>query len=206
MLKIYGTAHHAFRVIWLANEIGVPFEHVAGKIGAEDAQCLGLDRNGRASAIEDDGFSMWEPAAIILYLADKYESSLLASTPQARGRMLQWALFVANEVEPPLITLLRHRVVFPPERRSAIIGDHAEETLRAKLGILDEQLAKTPFFGGDRWDLADFLLASALYILFRSRLKVLLVSYPKLDAWLNASINRPGAQMARKLREGWDTC
>ena len=24
MLKIYGTAHRDFRVIWLANEIGIP--------------------------------------------------------------------------------------------------------------------------------------------------------------------------------------
>jgi glutathione S-transferase len=29
MLKIYGAPHsRAFRVIWLANEIGIPYEHV----------------------------------------------------------------------------------------------------------------------------------------------------------------------------------
>jgi glutathione S-transferase len=207
MLKIHGPAHsRAFRVIWLANEIGIPYEYAPAKIVAKDAQCLGFDPNGREHTIEDDGFLMWESTAIILYLADKYESSLLPSTPQARGRMLQWAFFVANDVDLPLITILRNRVFFPPEQRNATIGDHAEEMLGAKLGILEQQLAKTSYFGGDKWDLTDFLLASVLYILIRSRLKILLASYPKLDAWLNASVTRPGAQVARKLRESWSTC
>ena len=34
-----------------------------------------------------------------------------------------------------------------------------------------------------------------------TRLKLDLTSYPKLDAWLDASINRPAAKVARKLRE-----
>jgi glutathione S-transferase len=32
-------------------------------------------------------------------------------------------------------------------------------------------------------------------------LKLDLTAYPKLDAWLTASINRPAAKVARKLRE-----
>jgi hypothetical protein len=38
-----------------------------------------------------------------------------------------------------------------------------------------------------------------LYVL--TRLKLDLTAYPKLDVWLTTSLNRPAAQVARKLRE-----
>jgi len=199
MLKIYGAPHsRAFRVIWLANEIGVPYEHVPVTFSLPNAQCkepwyVALNPNGRVPTIDDDGFVMWESAGINLYLAEKYKNSLFPSTPQGRGR------FVANDVEPALITLFRNRIFFPPRQRSEILANQAEETLRAKLAILEQQLTKTPFFGGDTWDMADFMVACVLYVL--TRLKLDLTSYPNLDAWLTASINRPAAQMARKLRE-----
>jgi glutathione S-transferase len=113
--------------------------------------------------------------------------------------MLQWTFFVANGVEPALITLFRNRIFFPPEQRSATLADQAEEILRTKLAILEQQLVKSPFFGGDKWDMADFMIACVLYVL--TRLKLDLTAYPKLDAWLTASIGRPAAQLARKLRE-----
>ena len=47
--------------------------------------------------------------------------------------------------------------------------------------------------------MADFMVACVLYVL--TRLKLDLMAYPKLDAWLTVGINRPAAQVARKLRE-----
>jgi glutathione S-transferase len=79
------------------------------------------------------------------------------------------------------------------------LADQAEDTLRAKLAILEDQLVKTPFLGRDTWNMADFMVACVLYVL--TRLKLDLTSYPKLDAWLDASLSRPAAKVARKLRE-----
>jgi glutathione S-transferase len=47
--------------------------------------------------------------------------------------------------------------------------------------------------------MADLMVACVLYVL--TRLKLDLTAYPKLDAWLAASISRPAALVARKLRE-----
>ncbi len=206
MLKIYGASHsRAFRVIWLANEIGVPYEQVPVTFNVPDAQCkepwyIALNPNGNVPTIDDNGFVMWETYAINFYLASKYPSSLYPTTTQDLGRMLQWTFFAATEIEPAMIALLVHRIVLPSEQRSAALADQAEQTLRTKLAILEQQLVKTPFFGGDRWDLADFMVASVLYAV-RVRLKLDFTTYPKLDAWLTASLNRPAAMVARKLRE-----
>jgi glutathione S-transferase len=205
MLKIYGAAHsRAFRVIWLAEESGLAYEHIPLTFGVENAQCkepwyLALNPNGRLPTIDNDGFIMWESAAINLYLAEKYKSPLFPLTFEGKGRLLQWAFFIANDVEPALITVLRNRVVFPPERRNPMLADEAEKTVRSKFVILEQQLIKTPFFGGETWDMSDFMVACVLYIL--TRLTLDMSAYPRLDAWLKSSIERPAARRARKLRE-----
>src|SRR4051794_247213 len=106
MLKIYGAPHsRAFCVIWLANEIGIPYEVIPVTFNVPNAQCkepwyLALNPNGLVPAIDDGGFAMWETAAINLYLAETYKNSLYPSKPQGRGRMLQWTFFATTEVEP----------------------------------------------------------------------------------------------------------
>jgi glutathione S-transferase len=205
MLKIYGQPRsRTFRVLWLAKEAGIEYEHIPVGITADNPQCkepwyIALNFNARVPTIDDDGFVMWESAAINLYLAEKYRSPLFPSTPQGRGRMLQWAFYVANDVEPPMITMFQNRVLFPPEKRDTALADSAEAQLVAKLKLLNEHLAKNAYFGGDTWDMADFMVASVLYTL--AAIKYDLSRYPKLNAWLTASIERPAAKEARKLRE-----
>lgn len=205
MLKIYGQARsRAFRVLWLANEAGIAYEHIPVTSVGNAPQCkeawyVELNPNARVPAIDDDGFVMWESAAINLYLAEKYKCPLFPTTPQGRGRMLQWAFFIANDAEQPLITMFRHRLLFPPEQRDAALADSAEAQLREKLKLLDQHVAKNIYFGGDRWDMADFMVASVLYTLIP--LKYDLSAFPQFDAWLRSSIERPAAKEARKLRE-----
>ena len=173
-------------------------------ITAEKPECkepwyVGLNPNARVPTIDDDGFVMWESAAINLYLAEKYKCALFPFTQQGRGRMLQWAFFIANDVEPSIITMFQNRVLFPPEKRNAALADSAEALLTGKLKLLDEHLSKHAYFGGDKWDMADFMVASVAYTLVP--IKYDLAKYPKFAAWLMASIDRPAAKEARKLRE-----
>jgi len=54
-LRIYGVARtRAFRVLWLANELGLDYEHVPIEIGpggARKADYLAINPNGRLPAI-----------------------------------------------------------------------------------------------------------------------------------------------------------
>jgi len=92
----------------------------------------------------------------------------------------------------------QNRVVFPPEKRNAALADEAEKKLLPKLKVLDDQLAKTPYLGGSQWDMADFIAASVLFTLLQ--MKPDLSKFPRLDAWLKASVERPAAKEAIKLR------
>ena len=205
MLKIYGPARsRAFRVIWLCKETGIPFEHVPLTINVDNAQCkepwyLALNPNGRVPTIDDDGLVMWESAAINLYLAEKYRSPLWPADLAGRAHMLQWAFYIANDVEPSLITVLQNRVMLPPEKRNAALADEQDGILRPKLTTLDGALASQPYFGGQAWTMADFMVASVCYTFVPTKYD--LTAFPRFKAWLLASIERPMAQEARTLRE-----
>lgn len=205
MLKLYGQYRsRAFRVAWMCKESGIPYEHVNVTVNVDGATCKdgayrALNPNARVPTIDDDGFVMWESGAINLYLAEKYRSPLLPDGQHGRGRAYQWAFFIANDVEPHMITVMQHRVLFPPEKRNAPLADDADAMLQPRLEVLDGHLARHRFFGIDRWDLADFMVASVCYSFFA--MKYELGKYPDFQKWLMASLERPRAKEARALRE-----
>jgi glutathione S-transferase len=205
MLKLYGQYRsRAFRVAWLCKESNIPYEHVNVTINMEGATCkdpeyVALNPNARVPTIDDDGFIMWESGAINLYLAEKYKSPLWPADLKGKGRMLQWGFFIANDVEPRMITVMQHRVLFPPEKRNPQLAEEADAQLQPRLKVLDDHLAKHPYFGVNRWDMADFMVASVCYSFFA--MKYDLSKVPNFQKWLMASIERPKAKEARALRE-----
>ena len=204
MLKIYGVAlSRAFRVLWMANELGIRYEHIPIAFEGENPQCkepwyLELNPNGRVPSIDDDGFVMWESAAINLYLAKKYKSPLWPDTPQGEGRAYQWGFFISNDIEQPMTTVFQHRILIPPERRDVALADANDKQLQPKLAVLEGHLAANKYFGIDKWDMADFMVASVTFTL--NSMKYDLTKYPKFAAWLAASLDRPRAREAMKYR------
>ncbi|HZM35087.1 MAG TPA: glutathione S-transferase family protein [Burkholderiales bacterium] len=205
MLKLYGQYRsRAFRVAWLLKESSIPYEHVNVTVNVEGAQCkeswyTALNPNARVPTIDDDGFVMWESAAINLYLAEKYRSPLWPADMQGKGRAYQWAFFIANDVEPHMVTVMLNRVVLPPDKRDAGLADAADAKLQPRLKTLDDHLSKNKYFDIDEWGLADFMVASVCYSFFA--MKYDLSKFPHFQKWLMASLERPKAKEARALRE-----
>src|SRR5207247_5609579 len=118
MLKLYGQYRsRAFRVSWLCKESNIPYEHVNITTNIEGATCkssdyVKLNPNARVPTIDYDGCVMWESAGINLYLAEKYKSPLWPADMKGKGRMLQWAFFNSNDIEPNMVTVMQHRVMF----------------------------------------------------------------------------------------------
>ncbi|MFZ0984452.1 MAG: glutathione S-transferase N-terminal domain-containing protein, partial [Pseudolabrys sp.] len=77
-LRIYGIARtRAFRALWMANELGLDYEHLPIEIGAAGARSpefLAINPNGRLPFIVDNGFVLFESLAITLYLAKKHSN------------------------------------------------------------------------------------------------------------------------------------
>jgi glutathione S-transferase len=203
VLKIYGQARsRAFRVLWLCKESNIPYEHDPVTVNVQDARAKEdwyrkLNPNARVPTIDDDGFVMWESGAINLYLARKYKSPLWPATLQGEGRMLQWAFFIANDIEQAMVLVFQQRQM-PAEKRNAAIEAENDAKIQDRFKVLEDHLAANRFFGSERWDMADFMVASVLFTL--TGIKYDLSRWPKLDAWLKDSLDRPAAREAIKLR------
>jgi glutathione S-transferase len=99
-----------------------------------------------------------------------------------------------------MIVMQRHRHLLPPEQRNEKLAQEAEQQVLPKLQVLEDYLAKNAFFSGKDWGMADFMVASVAYSMWINRFPVL-EKFPKFKAWLTASVERPAAKEARKLRE-----
>ena len=206
-LKIYGVARsRAFRILWMAEELGIPYEHVKVDFadgGTRRPDYLAINPNGHVPAIDDNGFRLWELMAINLYLAKKYGSGAGGLYPQSledEARAWQWSFWGMTEVERFALTVLLNRIG-PEDRRDAAAADESERALATPLKVLDAAVTTTPYLLGQRFTVADLNVAGIL--VWARQARVNLADFPKAEAWLKSCHDRAAAQKARQLqREG----
>jgi glutathione S-transferase len=198
-LRIYGVARtRAFRVLWIANELGLDYEHVPIEIGpggARKAEYLAINPNGRVPAIADDGFILWESLAITLYLAKKH-GRLCPTTLEGEAKAWQWSLWAVQEVDRGVNIWSLHAVRLPVEDRDPQRRAEALKVLEGPFKVLDEALAGGPYLLGEDFTVADLNVAAVI----SRAIDMDLAATPRLAAWLKRCLERPAARAACALR------
>lgn len=199
-VKIYGIPKsRAFRCIWAAEEAGVPYEIVPTDFttGVKSAAYAAINPNARVPAMQDGDLTMWESLAINLHILRKGGSLI----PPGNGLSLveMWTLWVATEIEPHQMQWAYNTVIRPPEQRDAKAGAAGAEALKARLGILEKHLEGREWLLGSTYSGADVNLACVLFSAWLNKFDF--SGTPKVLAWLERCIARPGAARARALRD-----
>lgn len=204
-LRIYGIARtRAFRVLWIAKEIGLAYEHLPIEIRDANprvAEYLKINPNGRLPAIEDGEFVLWELLAITMYLAKKHAAGrLYPSSLEGEARTWQWSLWAVNEVDRAINIWSLHAVRLPPEeRRPAALAD-ALKVLEQPFKVLDGALANQPYLLGDQFTVADLNVAAVM-----SRARGMdLSATPRIADWIARCHDRQAAREAVALRDAAD--
>jgi len=214
MLTIYGVYRsRASRNIWLAEEIGLPFDHMpviqvyrVADPEAPDAPMhtrspafLSVNPNGRIPAMKDGEVVLSESLAINLYLAKKYGGDLGPKDIAEDGLMAQWALWAMTEAEPHTIQILYNMVGNPTGEKDPAKARTAIEALRAPFAVLDAALAKDRWLVGGRFTVAD--INTAEVIRYATPAKELFEAAPHVKAWLNRCHARPAFERMMAARE-----
>lgn len=197
MKLYYFQQSRATRVRWMLEELGVPYElsPVDMRKGEhKHPDYLKVHPMGSLPAIEDNGVPLFESAAIIMYLADKYPEKRLApavGTPE-RGEYYQWILFTMTEAEAPLVTIAQHTLFLPEAERSPAVVERASKRFKAVAAVLEERLKGREYLVGNSFTAADVVLGGVSY--FASRVGQLGDDLPTLKAYSTRMLARPAAK------------
>jgi glutathione S-transferase len=172
MLKLYYYPQtRAGRVRWLLEEIGTPYELVRVDLPAGEQRLPAyrkINPNGTVPTLIDGDLVLYESAAIVQYLADKFPGANLAPPvgSAARGKYYQWIHYAMSAIEPPAVTIFLHTTGAPlgrpaPERLPQLLPE-ARAQLAAAVQVVDDELAGKEFILGDQFSGADVMIASIL--------------------------------------------
>ena len=200
-LRIYGIARtRAFRALWIAEEVGLDYEHLPieiGDAGARAPEFLRLNPNGRLPFIDDNGFVLFESLAITLYLAKKHSNGkLYPGTLEGEARAWQWSLWAVTEVDRGVNIWSLHAVRLPPAERDADKRNEALKVLAPPFKVLDAAVAKQDYLLGSEFTVADLNVAAVI----SRAVDMDLSAVPNLKAWLMRCLDRPAARKALALK------
>jgi GSH-dependent disulfide-bond oxidoreductase len=177
-------------------EMGLPYEVRVIDFAQKEQKAdwyVKLNPNGRIPTLVDDGFTVFESGAILIYLAEK-TGKFLPSDVQGRSRVLQWLMFQMSGVGPMMGQANVFLRYFHEKIPSAIDRYH-RECMRL-FAVLDKQLETHEYIAGD-YSIADMALWPWVSGYEWSGLSV--DEFKSLQRWLALVGGRPAVQAGRDV-------
>ena len=195
-LELYtDSSPNGFKATIALAELGLPYQlrHVRIEQGEHRQPAfLALNPHGRIPVLvdHDTGVTVFESAAILLYLAGK-TGRLLPEAPAQRWAAITWLQFHAASMGP----MLGQRVHFEIAEAgaNAAATAHFRQLCDAALATMDGRLADYAYLGGDDYSIADIASFGWLHIADLVGFK--LHDWPHVRAWYAHVAARPAVQL-----------
>jgi glutathione S-transferase len=152
-----------------------------------------INPNGRIPALDDDGFTLFESGAILVYLAEK-TGRFLPRDVKGRSRVMQWLMFQMSAIGP-MMGQANVFLRYFPDKIQPVIDRYQREVMRL-FGIMDQQLAGAEFIAGD-YSIADMALWPWVSGYDYSGLSI--DGFAHLQRWLERVGARPAVQAGRDV-------
>lgn len=191
-LHTWGTPNGR-KVSIMLEEIGLPYEVFPINITEGDqfaSEFLELSPNNRIPAIRDrdNGLTLFESGAILMYLARK-TGMLWPAEGEAHWRTVEWLMWQMGGFGP-MLGQAHHFLEYNPGKAPYAEERYAAETRRL-YGVLERRLGKMQYVAGD-YSIADIAIFpwAARFKLHRIDLS----DYPNVKRWYLAITERPAVQ------------
>lgn len=174
------TVHHlnnsrSHRVLWLLEELGVPYEVKRYQREASlraPAALRAIHPLGKSPTITDDDRTVAESGAILEYLVERHGQGRLVpavGTPQ-HLRYRYWMHYAEGSLMPPLVLMLIFRQMprqpMPALARPVVralantaIDTFVQPQIHQHLTFVEGELAKTEWFAGGEFTAADIQMS-----------------------------------------------
>ncbi len=159
MIDLYtDSSPNGFKTTIALEELALPYRlhHVRIEAGEHRQPAfLALNPHGRIPVISDDdtGITLFESAAILLYLAEK-TGRLLPQEPAARWEAIKWLQFHSSSVGP-IIGQRVHFELFAKDKIPAAI-ERFRHLTDGVFTVIDGHLADgRPYLAGEDYSIAD---------------------------------------------------
>ena len=196
-IKLYTAATpNGWKISIALEEMGLPYEVRVIDFSAMEQKAdwyVKLNPNGRIPTLEDEGFTLFESGAILIYLAEK-NGKFLPKGVQERSRVLQWLMFQMSGIGP---MMGQANVFFRyfPEKIQPVIERYQREVTRL-FGVLERQLATHEYVAG-AYSIADMALWP--WVSGHDYSGVSVEEFPSLKRWLALVGARPAVQAGRDV-------
>ncbi len=209
------TVHHlnnsrSQRVIWLLEELGVPYEvkryERDTKTMLAPPELRAVHPLGKSPVITDGDRTVAETGAIAEYLVDTYGEGRLVppAGSDEKLRYTYWLHFAEGSAMPPLVMTLvfgalPSRVPFFIRPVARLISDNVQKSflrpnIDAQLALMESELGRSAFFGGADFTAADVMMSFPVEA--GANRGEGLGDHPKLLAWLATIHARPAYRTA----------
>ncbi len=192
MYQVIGTAQsRARRVLWMLEELGVPFEHIAEN--PNSAGVTAFNPAGKIPILIVDGTPIIDSTAILTYLADRHANLTHPAGTLARARQDSLTQFLLDEFDAALWLAARHSFILPEEMRLSAIKNTLRWEFERSQKTLVARMSESDFIMGDQMTIADIILADCLGWALSAKFPI---TQHRLTAYLDMMRARPAYQRA----------
>jgi glutathione S-transferase len=198
-MKIYYAPNtRAVRIIWLLEELGLPYDLERFKLGdaaMRAPEYLKVHPVGRVPALQDGDVTLFESGAIVQYVLAKYGNDRLVQDVSSPDfpTYLQWLHYAEGMIMPPVNTIIVETILLKPERRNQVNVDRAVKLLSQMLTAVDDRLRGREFLAG-AFSGADIMTGHACIV--ATRLGADVSGKPNVAAYVERLQARPAPQRA----------
>ena len=195
MIDLYTWSTPNGRKVSIAlEEFGLEYETHPINIGADEQfhpDFLKISPNNKIPAIvdRDNGLSLMESGAILVYLAEK-TGKFMPGGGEGRWRVLEWLMWQMGGAGP-MLGQVHHFVKFNPGT-----SEYAERRFRNEAdrlyGVMNDRLEDNPYLAGEEYSIAD--MATWPWVSRYEWQEIDFAEFPNVRRWYVDIAGRPAVQ------------
>ena len=195
MYRVIGSIRsRTLRVLWMLEELGLPYEHVSAPPRSQDV--VAINPAGKVPVLIVDGTPITDSTAILSYLADRHGALTFAAGTLDRARQDSLTQFLLDEFDSALWMAARHSFILPEELRESAVKKSLIWEFERSQKTLVSRMGGGPFLMGERMTVPDIVLTHCGNWAQVARFPI---TEPVLAQYLDRMRHRPALQRVMEI-------